>query len=118
YGWQRGGGAPELDRLLPAIELRIDDGAEAISVPHALADSSPRGRVRLAVPVRDPRSGWLGGMVLLGEPDSRLRGRSALAVAGALGRVLGEAVFGEGRAAPPTANRSLLAMVVDDGSAH
>lgn len=115
FGWQRGWGEAELDRMLPAIESRIGDGAEAISVPHAHADTSPRGRVRIAVPVRDPESGWLGGVILLGAPDARLRGRSALAVAGAMGRVLGEVVFGEDRAPVPTANRSLLTLMVDDG---
>ena len=57
----------------------------------------------------------LGGLMLLGEPDHRLRGRAALALAGAFGRLLGEAIFGDGRNASPAANRSLLAMVADDG---
>jgi hypothetical protein len=115
HGWQRVWGAPELERMLPSIEPRMDDGAEAITVPHMLADASLRAGVRLVVPVRDPVNGWLGGLMLLGEPDRRLRGRAALALAGAFGRLLGEAIFGDGRNASPAANRSLLAMVADDG---
>ncbi len=123
-GYHRLWGAAELEALLPAVEDRLGEHNDAITLPHSVTASATRTQAQIAVPLRDKATGWLGGIALIGKPDARLKGRFALTVAGALGHVLSETIFAREEATPvalpikPLSNRSLLDMAGHDDAAR
>lgn len=123
-GYYRLWGAQELEALLPGIENRLAGRSDAITLPHSVGAPAARTQAQIAVPLRDRATGWLGGIVLIGKPDARLKGRTALMAAGALGQVLSETILARDEptpASPPYASqpsRSLLDMAGHDDVAR